>query len=108
MPKPDLKVESVTYGAPIMDHHPIDEEDGEEAQKQIRDPAMPMSVADKVDSLKRLGRNWETLDWASKRSITVEGPARIYEMQEGIFLMCERAGEDDDTEMPVRTVIVGR
>jgi hypothetical protein len=86
-------VKSVTYGAPTRGHHAIDEE---ETEQQVRDPNMPVSVSDKLESLRRLGSNWETLDWASQRSITVDGPARIYELQEGIFLMCERFGNDDE------------
>lgn len=102
-PKPELNVETVTYGAPMMAHHPIDEEaEGAEHLRTVRDPAMPMSAADKVESLKRRGANWETLNYASKRSITVEGPARVYELQEGIFLMCERPEDDDDVDLPVR------
>jgi hypothetical protein len=97
VPVPDLKVRSVTYGPPILPHHPIEED---KEHHRSRDPSLPMSAADKVESLKQRATNWETLNHSHSRTITVEGPARVYELQEGIFLMCE-GPEDDDADMPV-------
>lgn len=39
-------------------------------------------------------KRWETLNTDHRRNITVSGQAGVYELQEGIFLMCD---EYEDT-----------
>ncbi|ORY32547.1 hypothetical protein BCR39DRAFT_522781 [Naematelia encephala] len=54
----------------------------------------PWSAADKQLSLKEREGRWETLDYAHRRDIKIAGPAGVYELQEGIFLMCDEYAED--------------
>ena len=44
---------------------------------------------DKQLALKERERRWETLSPAGTQLIHVAGPTGVYELQEGIFLMCD-------------------
>ena len=54
------------------------------------------SAVDKNRALKDRERRWETLDPAQVRSLVVQGPARVYELQEGVFLICDDYTDGDD------------
>ena len=41
-------------------------------------------------------RRWETLDPAQVRTFRISGPAGVYELQEGMFLMCDDYSDADD------------
>jgi hypothetical protein len=48
-----------------------------------------ISPAEKVKLLKEREANWDTLTPKRMRTLSVEGSAGVYELQEGIFLMCD-------------------
>lgn len=48
-----------------------------------------ISPAEKVKLLKDREENWDTLTPKKIRKLSVEGHAGVYELQEGIFLMCD-------------------
>lgn len=59
-----------------------------------------LSTAEKEAALSARERRWDALEPAQVRTFTVLGRTGVYELQEGIFLMCE---ESSETEKP-RTV----
>lgn len=66
-----------------------------------RNPDFPFSASEKLQSLQRREANWETLNFASERSFTIKGPAGVYELQEGIFLMCDEYSGTDDGKVSI-------
>ncbi|WWC89487.1 uncharacterized protein L201_004411 [Kwoniella dendrophila CBS 6074] len=64
-----------------------------------------ISAADKNNVLMEREKRWETLDWSEKRTFKVKGREGVYELQEGIFLMCDDFSEaDDDKPSSIRLV----
>nr|XP_031857816.1 uncharacterized protein CI109_006759 [Kwoniella shandongensis]KAA5524888.1 hypothetical protein CI109_006759 [Kwoniella shandongensis] len=55
----------------------------------------PVSAAEKNEALRAREKRWETMDHVQKRTFKVQGTAGVYELQEGIFLMCDDFTEDD-------------
>jgi hypothetical protein len=58
-----------------------------------------LSAFEKNKYLRDRERRWETLDYACKRVIKVEGEAGVYELQEGIFLMSDEYSSADDAKV---------
>ncbi|KAK8864257.1 hypothetical protein IAR55_001503 [Kwoniella newhampshirensis] len=58
--------------------------------------ALPTSAAEKNDALRAREKRWETMDYAEKRTFKVQGREGVYELQEGIFLMCDDFSDQDD------------
>ncbi|WWC94014.1 hypothetical protein V866_000852 [Kwoniella sp. B9012] len=64
-----------------------------------------ISPADRNKLLKEREKRWETLDWGEKRTFKVQGREGVYELQEGIFLMCDDFNDiDDDKPSSIRLV----
>ncbi len=47
-----------------------------------------LSATEKKELLSARERRWLTVDPACTRTFTIGGPAGVYELQEGIFLLC--------------------
>jgi len=62
--------------------------DGHAEQRQNRVDAHSTPL-EKQLALRERERRWETIDPAVTRKFRVGGPAGVYELQEGIFLMCD-------------------
>ncbi|WVQ82207.1 hypothetical protein IAT38_004335 [Cryptococcus sp. DSM 104549] len=56
----------------------------------------PTSAAEKNVRLRDRETRWETMDWKEKRVFKVQGREGVYELQEGIFLMCDDFNDEDD------------
>ncbi len=56
----------------------------------------PLSAQEKNKLLTARERRWETLDAEHVRTFKIAGPAGVYELQEGIFLMCDEYSDTDD------------
>ncbi|WVO16342.1 hypothetical protein L204_104017 [Cryptococcus depauperatus] len=54
------------------------------------------SAAEKCDRLRDRERRWETMDAKEKRVFKVQGREGVYELQEGIFLLCDDSGDEED------------
>ena len=76
-------------------------EAGPSAERPPVANAAQISVARKTALLADRERRWETLDWKSKHVRNIQGPAGVYELQEGIFLMCEDVNESNDGRVSV-------
>ncbi|WVR07189.1 hypothetical protein IAU60_004230 [Kwoniella sp. DSM 27419] len=64
-----------------------------------------VSATDKNAVLRAREKRWETLDWAEKRTLKVSGKEGVYELQEGIFLMCDDFNDmADDKPSTVRLI----
>jgi hypothetical protein len=61
----------------------------------------PLSAHEKNVLLQDRERRWETLDYAHKRVVKVGGRAGVYELQEGIFLMCDEFSDMDDSKVSI-------
>ena len=48
----------------------------------------PLSASEKTELLRERERRWSQFDAAREEKLRVKGPAGVYELQEGIFLMC--------------------
>lgn len=55
----------------------------------------PLGAAEKAQRLMEREKRWSTLDEKAERQFTVKGRAGVYELQEGVFLMC---GDYDEGE----------
>jgi len=58
-------------------------------QPSIRPNTVCLSAGEKAQLLKKREDNWDTLSAAKIRKFTVNGQAGVYELQEGIFLICD-------------------
>lgn len=58
-----------------------------------------LAPAKKLELLRDREERWGRLDPRAKRRMTVHGPAGVYELQEGMFLICDD-WEEDDTRKP--------
>lgn len=100
--KPNFDVRSVSYSEPVYpdrggEHDVLHEHEHEEHEHAppeqdplpVRNPAMPCSAIEKARRLKEVEENWSTLNHSVERTFTIKGPAGVYELQEGIFLMCD-------------------
>ncbi|EIW70779.1 hypothetical protein M231_02565 [Tremella mesenterica] len=65
-------------------------------QSSVRKVGGVLSAGEKLDKLKERQKRWDTLDPVCRRKIEVDGPAGVYELQEGIFLMCDDYGDFDE------------
>ncbi|OCF36703.1 hypothetical protein I316_01299 [Kwoniella heveanensis BCC8398] len=64
-----------------------------------------VSPADKNEILASREKRWQSLDWAQKRVIKVQGKEGVYELQEGIFLMCDDFNDwEDDKPSTIRLI----
>jgi hypothetical protein len=60
-------------------------------------PASSIIIAgEKAALLTSRENKWAKLDAAAERYFEIKGPAGVYELQEGIFLMCDEYSELDD------------
>ena len=59
------------------------------APTQLESTLTPAVMVDKARALAERERRWETLDAAEIRHLSTPGPAGVYELQEGVFLMCD-------------------
>ena len=48
----------------------------------------PLSASEKTELLKERERRWSVFDPVREEEVRVKGHAGVYELQEGIFLMC--------------------
>lgn len=64
----------------------------------------PLSIQEKARLLAEQERRWERLDFAEMRKFTIRGPAGVYELQEGMFLICDEYTELDDRKVSRWTV----
>lgn len=62
-----------------------------------RSKTVYLSAAEKHQLLKRREENWDTLSAERIRKFTVQGEAGVYELQEGIFLICDNYVELRDS-----------
>lgn len=58
-------------------------------ERSARHKTVYLSAAEKYQLLKRREENWDTLSAEKIRKCTVTGQAGVYELQEGIFLICD-------------------
>lgn len=58
-------------------------------EASVRPRTTYLSPAEKVQLLKSREENWDTLSAAKIRKFSVDGQAGVYELQEGIFLICD-------------------
>ena len=65
--------------------------------------AVPLSAQEKNKLLYDRERRWETLDADHVRTFKINGPAGVYELQEGIFLMCDEYSDSDDGRVSQRS-----
>ncbi|WWC70361.1 uncharacterized protein I206_104311 [Kwoniella pini CBS 10737] len=64
-----------------------------------------ISPADRNNLLSGREKRWETLDWAEKRTFKIQGREGVYELQEGIFLMCDDFNDaEDDKPSSIRLI----
>ncbi|WVW83722.1 hypothetical protein I302_105743 [Kwoniella bestiolae CBS 10118] len=64
-----------------------------------------ISPADRNKLLEERENRWETLDWGEKRTFKVQGREGVYELQEGIFLMCDDFNDvEDDKPSSIRLI----
>lgn len=63
----------------------------------IRPRITDLSPAEKTHLLRTREKNWDTLTAAKMRKFSVEGQAGVYELQEGIFLICDNYVELRDS-----------
>ncbi|WVF71624.1 hypothetical protein IAT40_006432 [Kwoniella sp. CBS 6097] len=64
-----------------------------------------VSPADKNEVLASREKRWQTLDWAQKRVMKVQGKEGVYELQEGVFLMCDDFNDwEDDKPSTIRLI----
>lgn len=56
-----------------------------------------LSPAEKLQLLKKREENWDTLSPAKIRKFSVQGQNGVYELQEGIFLICDNYVELRDS-----------
>ena len=54
------------------------------------------STMEKNKMLVERERRWETMNSEYARTFNIAGPAGVYEMQEGIFLMCDDYADEND------------
>ena len=59
----------------------------------------PLSTQEKLELLREHDKRWSILDSAHERTFRVSGQAGVYELQEGIFLMCDDYTDDDDNRV---------
>jgi hypothetical protein len=62
-------------------------------------PVYPLSTAEKDAALRAREKRWEMVDAKYRRKMTVEGSAGVYELQEGIFLMCDDYTDTDEPKV---------
>ncbi|KAK4689571.1 hypothetical protein P7C73_g542, partial [Tremellales sp. Uapishka_1] len=55
-----------------------------------------LSTAEKTVELRDREARWATLQAKHTETLKVQGPAGVYELQEGIFLMCDEYSDQDD------------
>lgn len=58
-------------------------------ERSARPKMVYLSAAEKYQLLKQREDNWDTLSAAKTRKFSVTGQAGVYELQEGIFLICD-------------------
>ncbi|WVQ99262.1 hypothetical protein IAU59_006394 [Kwoniella sp. CBS 9459] len=64
-----------------------------------------VSPADKNEVLSSREKRWQRLDWAQKRVMKVQGKEGVYELQEGVFLMCDDFNDwEDDKPSTIRLI----
>ncbi|WRT66203.1 uncharacterized protein IL334_003156 [Kwoniella shivajii] len=64
-----------------------------------------ISPADRNSLLKAREKRWETLDWGEKRHFKIQGREGVYELQEGVFLMCDDFNDmEDDKPSSIRLI----
>ena len=66
------------------------------ARALISSSSGPLSAQEKNALLKEREQRWSELDAARQERMKVHGPAGVYELQEGIFLMCNDYSNRDD------------
>ncbi|KAL7424101.1 hypothetical protein Q5752_001686 [Cryptotrichosporon argae] len=63
-----------------------------------RVPGVARSPAEKLEALRARERNWETLEAGQERTFRITGNTGVYELQEGIMLMCDDYSIDSKPE----------
>lgn len=58
-----------------------------------------LSTAEKYELLSERERRWDKLDAAQVRTFRIAGRAGVYELQEGIFLMCDNYTDADEEKV---------
>ncbi|OWT41772.1 hypothetical protein C362_00133 [Cryptococcus neoformans Bt1] len=58
------------------------------------------SLAAKNRRLRDREERWETMEFKEKRTFKVQGQEGVYELQEGIFLLCNDTSTDDEERRP--------
>jgi hypothetical protein len=61
-----------------------------------------LSTAGKNKALRARERRWDTVTPAQVRRLSVRGPSGVYELQEGILLMCEEPSLHEKVRTPSR------
>ncbi|TYJ57026.1 hypothetical protein B9479_002305 [Cryptococcus floricola] len=63
------------------------------------------SAAEKASKLRDREKRWETVDFGEQRLLKVRGREGVYELQEGIFLLCnDVSDEEEDKPSSIRLI----
>lgn len=66
------------------------------SERVHRPSTRPLGAAEKNTLLVNREKQWSWLNPVCERQFEIKGPAGVYELQEGIFLMCDEYSDTDD------------